>query len=735
MMDVPTLMHNLKEEVTCSVCIHLYTNPKQLPCLHIFCLECLNDLARTSARHGKIKCPICQTEVAVPESGTMETLPSCFYVKNLLDTLAIKEYNTSKVTCGNCDEKSEEASYCFHCGGFWCKLCLNGHNILRANKGHRVLSLKDFQDEDFEDVLKRPAFCQKDLHEKEVLKFYCKVCEVPVCHTCVIVDHNKHDVEHLEVTARATKNNLSTELDAAMEASNAISSYIREFEEVSRILEHRSQTVKGQIQETAKSLTISIHRQEEELIAKVENETKTLVERNMKQIADLQDKLKKAEEFIRQAKRLLERSTGAELVRSKTATDEHFSELEPIDTDPDALLSTTGWTMFLKNEELSQIIQESRIGHLVKSTTVASQCSVDGFQGATAGLESQFEVNTRNSHGEQCYCPGDYIAVDFTSTQGSKHVGAELKIIDRSTGSYTILFTPREAGQHTLTVRVNGKTIKKIPSVDITERFFKPVRFVGEGNIDEKLLSPWGVAVNDSNDMFVTDQGNDRIVVLNEKGEFIRSFGQNLVNLPTGICIDKEGRIFVANRHNNKIILFSSKGEYVTEVHDGRLLDEPRGISIDGQGNLIVCDTENKCVKFISPDGSILKTIGEGWLGKLFHCLCYKDKIFVSDRRAHLIKVFSYSDGKFLYEFGKNGTDANLPEPGGLTIDKTGHILVCSGRNHSVQVFTLGGKFVTKFGECGNKLGQMNHPLSVSMLNNGHIVVCEFVNNRLQIFE
>jgi len=132
----------------------------------------------------------------------METLPSCFYRKNLRDTLAIKECNTSKVTCGNCDEKSEEASYCYHFGRFRCKDCLNAHSILQENKEHRVLSLKDFQDEEFEDVLNRPAFCQKELHEKEVLKFYCKVCEVPLCQTCVIVDHNKHDVEHLEITAR-----------------------------------------------------------------------------------------------------------------------------------------------------------------------------------------------------------------------------------------------------------------------------------------------------------------------------------------------------------------------------------------------------------------------------------------------------------------------------------------------------------------------------------------------------
>ena len=28
-MDVPTLMHNLREEVTCSVCIHLFKEPKK----------------------------------------------------------------------------------------------------------------------------------------------------------------------------------------------------------------------------------------------------------------------------------------------------------------------------------------------------------------------------------------------------------------------------------------------------------------------------------------------------------------------------------------------------------------------------------------------------------------------------------------------------------------------------------------------------------------------------------
>ena len=39
--------------------------------------------------------------------------------------------------------------------------------------------LKDFEDKDFEDVLKRPVFCPRALHDKEILKYYCKNVILP----------------------------------------------------------------------------------------------------------------------------------------------------------------------------------------------------------------------------------------------------------------------------------------------------------------------------------------------------------------------------------------------------------------------------------------------------------------------------------------------------------------------------------------------------------------------------
>lgn len=113
-----------------------------------------------------------------------------------------------------------------------------------------------------------------------------------------------------------------------------------------------------------------------------------------------------------------------------------------------------------------------------------------------------------------------------------------------------------------------------MPLLDIMkEHSFTPVRFIGEENIqDKRMKSPWGMAVNDINEIFITDKENNHIVVFNEKGEFIRSFGQNLLNKPTGICIDKENRVYVANRGDNRILLFNPKGEYIKAVHNGETL-------------------------------------------------------------------------------------------------------------------------------------------------------------------
>ena len=183
------------------MCMNTFTDPKTLPCLHVFCLHCLCRILRTSGRHDIIVCPKCRKEIKVPISGNLEDLPTNFHINGLLDALAIKEYSANGVKCGNCDVKSSKSFYCFQCYIFWCEVCIMSHNVMRSNEEHRVLALKDFKEQDFQHFGRRLKYCRNRGHEREELKYFCKDCSVAICFFCVTITHAHHVITLLEEAA------------------------------------------------------------------------------------------------------------------------------------------------------------------------------------------------------------------------------------------------------------------------------------------------------------------------------------------------------------------------------------------------------------------------------------------------------------------------------------------------------------------------------------------------------
>ena len=79
--------------------------------------------------------------------------------------------------------------------------------------------------------------------------------------------------------------------------------------------------------------------------------------------------------------------------------------------------------------------------------------------------------------------------------------------------------------------------------------------------------------------------------------------------------------------------------------------------------------------------------------------------------------------------------DGELNHPAFLSMNKSGHLMVCDANNNRVQEFEPNGRFVSKFGTIGGDLGEFNHPTSSAVLATGQIVIADMVNNRIQIFE
>ena len=748
-MDLQTLLHNLHEEVSCSVCMTKFTDPKQLPCLHSFCLDCLQRIQQPSEIRETISCPECRQNFRIPGDGDLNALPTNFRINSLLDVLAIKECNTGGVKCGNCDKRSGESYYCFQCCSFWCDDCISLHNGIRANKEHHALALKDFQDRDFENILKRPTFCAKPGHEKKELELFCKVCEVVICSTCALTDHEGHAKMSLELAANERKLRVKGVIESQQRRAQTKMNKIAKLDENCVKVQEQAARVKSEVQQFVDNIIATIEEKRLKIFDDVENNVKDSLERLGMERLEFEKQVKMHETTIEKSKILLKRTTNAQIMERNEFLDKLFQE----EGDQSDTADRDGGNFpfefqFMKREQFFDHANTEEIGSLqfiTKTSQEHSRAEGKGISEPTVGLEAQIVVTTRNAQGQQCYEERDCVTVEITNRQGHD-CATKAQVQDNKDGTYKISYFAKETGPCEASVKVNGEHVRGSPfEVQVKPRQFRPVLSFGqEGSSAGMFDGPWGIAVNENNEIAVTEISNHRIQVFSSNGTHSRSFGrqgdqQGEFNRPAGIAFHNDN-IIVANNSKQGVQLFSDQGEYLGQF--GRVgnldhqLKNPHGLSIDSDGNIIVADSLNKLIKIFSNSGQFLRKIGTtGSFTLPLHCIQQGGHFLVSDSHERCIKVFNM-EGEYLHQFGKKGDgNGELDTPLCLSVDKVGNLIVCDSGNNRIQVFESNGKFVTQFGRKGTKAGEFNTPVSTAILSDGRIVVSDLNNHRIQIFE
>ena len=622
--------------------------------------------------------------------------------------------------------------------------------MMRDKKEHRVLAVKEFQDKDYEDVLKRPVFCSKERHQKEELKYYCKECETALCQTCVILDHGGHILKLIEEEAENKTLEIKSILQSQREGLDAKLNVIAQLDEDCAKVIQQSEIARRDVQRFADGLIKTIQAKMQNIITAVENQTKKSLESLKVKRSAIQQQINATESSLEEADKLLKRSTTAEVVELKKSLQTIFQGLnqtEPIVHDPSSLQTL----VFVENQKTIDTVNGEELGFLCMEEGYRKKPSEflaegKGLKEGTVGRKAQFNLITRNAERKQWYNEHDRVKVEIKDEQERECV-TQVKIDDNKNGIYKITYFPIVQGTFKLLVKVNGEHISCSPFTVILKPFqVKPVLSFGkEGSGDGTFKYPYGVAVNVRDEIVVADQCNHRVQVFDSNGTFLRSFGHKGKNAgefiyPIGIAINKDRNIFVADNNNHRVQILSWEGRHLGSFGgkgslDSQLLN-PWGLSLDSTGNVIVVDRGNKLIKIFTPDGRfVMKIGGRGSLINPVHCVQCGEYFIMSDRGEHCIKVFN-REGHFQYKFGKEGKgDGKFDCPGVLSVTQSKHLLVCDMNNHRIQVFGLDGKFVGKFGTNGSKLGEFNQPFSVAVLSNDQIVVSEFSNNRIQIFQ
>uniref|UniRef100_A0A6I8S4V6 Provisional ortholog of tripartite motif containing 25 n=1 Tax=Xenopus tropicalis TaxID=8364 RepID=A0A6I8S4V6_XENTR len=186
---------DLRDELSCSICLSIYTDPVMLPCGHNFCRGCVGSVMDAQEGLGAYSCPECRAEYqerpALPRNRTLGNIAARF---------CPTEPGETGIPCTYCVLSPVPAvKTCLHCEASLCDTHLRGHS---QSEKH---------------ILIEPTMHLGDrkcsVHE-ELLKYYCCEDSVCICVSCCLAGgHRGHRVELLSEASEKKKEKLRKVLE------------------------------------------------------------------------------------------------------------------------------------------------------------------------------------------------------------------------------------------------------------------------------------------------------------------------------------------------------------------------------------------------------------------------------------------------------------------------------------------------------------------------------------------
>ena len=264
--------------------------------------------------------------------------------------------------------------------------------------------------------------------------------------------------------------------------------------------------------------------------------------------------------------------------------------------------------------------------------------------------------------------------------------------------------------------------------------------FSGDGNpaIQAQLLSPAGVTVDSSGNVYIADTGNSNIREVTTDGNIntfagsgFRGFAGDTdaatnaeLNVPEDVFVASNGTLYIADTGNADIravapgtinnvsvpvintvvgsttIGYQGDGAAATKAS----LFQPWSVVVDSAGNIYIAEYGNNIIRMVNTSGNISTIVGNTTLG------------FSGD--------------------GSKATSAMLNQPTGVVVDGSGNVYIADSWNHRIRkvssgnINTIAGNGVLSYSGDGGPAtsAQMNGPLGVAIDQSGNLYIADSGN-------
>ncbi|KAL6491257.1 hypothetical protein MHYP_G00016020 [Metynnis hypsauchen] len=253
-----------EDQLLCSICLDVFTDPVSTPCGHNFCTVCLKECWDSSSH---CQCPVCKTNFSKRPDLRVNTfisgLAAQFKKSVQVKSSRAPEKRFSKPTKVLCDSCSEEAvKSCLDCGVSYCEAHLMPHKTAAKLKRHKLMDPV----ENLEDYI-----CQK--HERP-LELFCRDDQTSVCQFCTETDHKTHRTVPIEEEIGEKKNQL---VKTQADVQQIIQDRLKKIEEIRhsvKLSKKSSEEEKADSVEVFRALLHCIERSQAELLDVMEEKQK-----------------------------------------------------------------------------------------------------------------------------------------------------------------------------------------------------------------------------------------------------------------------------------------------------------------------------------------------------------------------------------------------------------------------------------------------------------------------------
>jgi uncharacterized protein (TIGR03437 family) len=176
----------------------------------------------------------------------------------------------------------------------------------------------------------------------------------------------------------------------------------------------------------------------------------------------------------------------------------------------------------------------------------------------------------------------------------------------------------------------------------------------GVSSVMAALHGPRGIAIDDSDIVYIADTLNHRIRKV-DNGGIIDSLPV-LLNRPESLQVDAAGNLYIADRGTHNVRKVAPAGAVSTVA--GTESSDPAGLAVDAAGNLYVADAVGNRVRRFAADGTMSVVAGSG-------SCCYAGD-------------------------GGPAPGASLNSPWGVAVDRSGNVYIADSRNNAIRLAFAG---------------------------------------------